>query len=460
MMRSGVPQHPGPVDRFRRIGRAVIVAAMMVAVVGLPATGPVAAADPLAGRISAARDRQNDLKRDIDRQNRLLSDLNKDAGVARAALDRTAKQLNGIAQDQDRVRADIKEARKALAKVQARRAALQERLRQSDQTLDLLEQEIDQGAAELDARRQALGARLADAYRTQNTSLLEQVLVSDSFADVISDTSAQLAYGDQDAAMAEAIAQEQASLDSLRAVTAATRYRTDQLRRAAQDAAADLRAQRARLDAALVRYKKLEKKVKAIQAKQRAKAHTIAKNQRQARVFIKKQQAARRKLDNHIKGLVRQAQARANRMSRANQGGGSGNGRFGWPAAGVITQTYGCTGFYLEPRRGSCAHFHDGIDIANGSGTPIKSVGAGVVAFVGWNRYDGSDPAYVVIIAHGGGFQSFYSHLLPRQAVRAGQKVKRGQLIGYMGATGRATGPHLHFELLRGYDPVDPRRYT
>lgn len=458
MMRSGVPQHPSLVDRLRRTARVVVFAVSAAAVIGLPAAMPVAAADPLSSRISAARDRQTDLKRDIDRQNRLLAGLNKDAAVARAALDRTAKQLDGIAKDQARVRADIQEARKALAKVQARRSALQELLRQSDQTLDLLEQEIAQGVAELDARRTALGARLADAYRTQNTSLLEQVLASGSFADVISDTSAYMAYGDQDAAMAEAIAREQADLDSLRAVTAATRYRTDQLRREAQDAAADLRAQRARLDAAMVRYQKLEKKVRAIQAKQRAKARAIAKNQRQARAFIKQQQAARRKLDNHIRGLVREAQRRANRISQG--GGGTGNGRFTWPTSGVITQTYGCTGFYLEPRRGSCAHFHDGIDISNSPGTPIKAMGAGIVAYVGWNRYDGSDPAYVVVLAHAGNFQTFYSHLQPRKAVRAGQKVRRGQVIGYMGATGKATGTHLHFEVLRNYDPVDPRAYT
>jgi murein DD-endopeptidase MepM/ murein hydrolase activator NlpD len=206
------------------------------------------------------------------------------------------------------------------------------------------------------------------------------------------------------------------------------------------------------------RSKKLEKKVRAIQAKQRQRARAIAKNQRQARAFIKQQQNARRKLDNHIRGLVREAQKRANRISQG--GGGSGNGRFTWPAAGVITQTYGCTGFYLEPRRGSCAHFHDGIDIANSPGTPIKSMGAGIVAFVGWNRYDGSDPAYVVVIAHGGNFQTFYSHLQPRKAVRAGQRVRRGQVIGYMGATGKATGVHLHFEVLKDYNPVDPRAYT
>ena len=82
-------------------------------------------------------------------------------------------------------------------------------------------------------------------------------------------------------------------------------------------------------------------------------------------------------------------------MQVAASGGGTGNGRFAWPASGIVTQEFGCTGFYLEPPRGSCAHFHDGIDIANGSGTPIRAAGDGVVAFVGWNPYDGSRPAFM-----------------------------------------------------------------
>jgi murein DD-endopeptidase MepM/ murein hydrolase activator NlpD len=110
----------------------------------------------------------------------------------------------------------------------------------------------------------------------------------------------------------------------------------------------------------------------------------------------------------------------------------------------------------LEPPRGSCAHFHDGIDIANAAGTPIRASADGVVAFVGWNPYD-SDPAYMVILGHSGGYTSGYFHLLPRKKVRAGQVVRRGQVIGYMGSTGNSTGPHLHWEVYRNSRPVNPR---
>jgi murein DD-endopeptidase MepM/ murein hydrolase activator NlpD len=122
-----------------------------------------------------------------------------------------------------------------------------------------------------------------------------------------------------------------------------------------------------------------------------------------------------------------------------------------------VTQEYGCTGFPLEPPRGSCAHFHSGIDIANGPGTPVRAADDGVVAFAGWNPYDPSDPAFVVVIGHTGGYETYYGHLLPRYVVRAGQYVRKGKLIGYMGSTGNSTGTHLHWEVSRNGRTVDPR---
>jgi murein DD-endopeptidase MepM/ murein hydrolase activator NlpD len=153
--------------------------------------------------------------------------------------------------------------------------------------------------------------------------------------------------------------------------------------------------------------------------------------------------------------MTKLAQARATKKGRKRPVRPS----FGWPARGRITQPYGCTGFRLEPRRGSCAHFHDGIDIAGASGTPIRAAATGVVAYVGWNPWDHAGRAYIVVIGHAGGFVTRYGHLLPRQVVTVGRLVRKGQLIGYMGSTGNSTGPHLHFELLRGNTTTNPSGY-
>ncbi len=449
-----------------------MVAILLSVLCSLLGGGPVAA-DPLGDRIAAARARQAALGRSIVRQDQILGGLQHDATRARSAIAASGRQLDSIGADLAALRRDIADATASLERVQARRVALQQQIAELDRTLDILESQIAMGALELDDRRRALGARLADAYRVGQASLLERIISSGSFSDVVTAASAYEAYAAEDAQMARSISEDQAALDSLRAVSAATRYRTDQLRRAAQDAAADLRSQQAQLRTQKRRAQALERKVEARQREQLRRAHRIAANQRQARAIAREHQRAQQRLDRRIAGLVRAAERRAaaqrreaearRRAARQRQhaapGPVGGTGRFLWPAAGYVTQEYGCTGFYLEPPRGSCGHFHDGIDIAGATGTPIHAADDGVVAFVGYNPYD-SDPAFVVVIGHSGGFSTTYAHLEPRRRVRAGQTVRRGQLIGYMGSTGNATGPHLHWEVRRNDRTVDPRGYS
>jgi murein DD-endopeptidase MepM/ murein hydrolase activator NlpD len=122
----------------------------------------------------------------------------------------------------------------------------------------------------------------------------------------------------------------------------------------------------------------------------------------------------------------------------------------------VVTQEFGCTGFVWEPPYGSCPHFHQGIDIANASGTAIRAAMNGVIAYVGWAPFGG---AYVVVIGHAHGLETLYGHLLPHQVVRVGQYVRQGQLVGYMGNTGHSTGTHCHWAVTLHGAPVNPRNY-
>lgn len=424
---------------------------------------PTVRADDLASRIAAAKQRQVQLQKSIDRQNALLDQLHQDEGVAKVALSSTGDQLDQINTDQAAVRDQIAQATDALHRIQTRRDALAAELSQLDWTLSLLESEITQGAQDLATRQRMLGDRLAEAYRTQQTSLLEQVLSAGSFSDVMSNAAAYLAYGDQDAELAQGIQQDQASLDSLRRLTAATRYRTDQLRRDAQAAAADVRDQQAKLQAAKAKLAELESKTKAVQDDQLAAFHKINDTQAKVQAYLKEQAQAQAQLEKKIAGLVKEAQRRAAARERRHHSSGgfgsSGSGYFRWPTYGTISQEFGCTGFVMEPRWGSCAHFHKGIDIANGTGTPVRAAASGVVAFVGYNPYD-YDPAFMVIIGHAHGLTTEYAHLLPRYLVHAGQYVSKGRLIGYMGNTGHSTGTHLHWQVEKNGVPVNPRNYT
>ena len=129
---------------------------------------------------------------------------------------------------------------------------------------------------------------------------------------------------------------------------------------------------------------------------------------------------------------------------------------------GVVTQQFGCTGFEWEPPYGDCAHFHNGIDIVSpqGCGAPIKAAAAGRIGYIGWNFADGADPAWIVIVAHSSNLQTWYAHMQPKYPVRAGQVVKKGQVIGYEGSTGRSTGAHLHWMVDYNGSFVNPRLFT
>ncbi|MBE3562869.1 MAG: peptidoglycan DD-metalloendopeptidase family protein [Hydrogenibacillus schlegelii] len=120
------------------------------------------------------------------------------------------------------------------------------------------------------------------------------------------------------------------------------------------------------------------------------------------------------------------------------------------PAAGRVTSGFG---FRLDPFTRT-QRFHEGVDFAHAVGTPVVATAKGTVVFAG------RDGGYglMVEIDHGGGLSTVYAHL-SAIAVRVGETVDKGAVIGRMGNTGRSTGPHLHYEVRRYGRPVDPAPY-
>jgi len=120
------------------------------------------------------------------------------------------------------------------------------------------------------------------------------------------------------------------------------------------------------------------------------------------------------------------------------------------PASGYLVMDYGNV---LSPFTGKI-QYHYGIDIVAERGTPIYAAGSGIVTK---SDVEGGY-GLVVEISHGMGVATRYSHNL-RNVVAAGDKVRRGDLIAYMGNTGQTSGTHLHFEIRVNNQPIDPKRF-
>lgn len=118
-----------------------------------------------------------------------------------------------------------------------------------------------------------------------------------------------------------------------------------------------------------------------------------------------------------------------------------------WPARGPITSAFGPRKDPLLGSRG----FHNGVDIAVSYGAPVLASGAGEVRFAGWVKGYGLS----VVLDHGKKAMTLYGHN-STLLVRQDQKVERGQTIALAGSTGRSTGPHVHWEVRVGGEPVDP----
>ena len=122
----------------------------------------------------------------------------------------------------------------------------------------------------------------------------------------------------------------------------------------------------------------------------------------------------------------------------------------GYPVPGNISSPFGMR---EHPTSGK-DEFHSGIDLSISPGTPVKATADGIVTYSGWHGGSGN----LVGLEHGHGFSTFYAHN-KSTIVNIGQKVRRGDIIGYSGTTGNSTGPHVHYEIWKDGKAINPATY-
>ena len=416
---------------------------------GAPAnSGPVA-----ADELSDAKAKQAALKKEVAEQKAQIAAINDlQQGLAAEIAD-TRGQLKKIGADLEAVRKKIGRMEARIAEVKKVYANLVAQLEAMDAELAKVVAQEEEKRLELAARRAQLAERVRSAYDTDRTSPLETFLSGGSFTDLLAEMSYYIDVGEQDKAMADGIAKAKETLAAIHQTVAETRARTNTLRQETAAQKRDLDKALRALNETKKELKKLEKQVARTLAAQRSRYAALVRNKKNAARIIAQAAADQKKLQKQINAMIARQVARGNIPSKFN-------GTMRWPMDEfTISGNYGCSSFeYYAPGHG-CAHFHNGIDMVAPAGTPVKAAASGEVVYVGWNWADGPDPAWIVVIAHAGNLKTWYAHMQPKRPVEVGQSVKKGQIVGYEGSTGHATGPHLHWMVELSGDFVNPRLF-
>jgi murein DD-endopeptidase MepM/ murein hydrolase activator NlpD len=422
--------------------RVVLASFLVVGIVLLPrGTMPVQAGDP---DVNGAIEQQRRMQAELDRQRAQLASLMQDQS-------RLTASLQGLAADIDAVGVAIADAKaqldflamqldQARAELKADRAQLQTLARD----LQTVSGQIDDSKAQLASREALLQDHLRSAYEQSRISILEVILSSGSFTGVARELSDLMALSDADRALAAEIRATREQLQVRQATLRNGRSTYTALAREADLRASALATQQRELDAARAALAAKQKELRDLQAEQQSQLAVTVADAQTYRHKIAQQEA-------DIAGqraLVQRLKTLANKLDSAYYG------RFAWPLSGdfVVTQEFGPTIYET---------FHAGIDIAYlhpSCGGPIYAAADGVVLADGRPEAEYGDTAIGVIIGHSQRLQTWYWHL-SREIVSVGQDVHTGDLIGYEGATGWATGCHLHFQVMDDGHPVNPRSY-
>ncbi len=299
----------------------------------------------------------------------------------------------------------------------------QNRLTQTRRTLTGLTEEIDRTIGETSRLNEDASKRLRQLYMGGRVNMLQMILEAEDIATFLD----RIYYKQR------IVAHDKKVLNDLRRKSEQLKHQREELARQQQylgQAINNIEGLRTNIHSRLVHDKRLRDRYwKDAQYYEQAERELLAESAR---------------ITSEIQRLT----------GGSNTTVASSTGSFAWPVIGRITSNFGYRSHPIHRKR----LMHTGLDIAQGNGHPIKAADGGTVIFSGWRGGYGQ----AVIINHGnrGGknLVTLYGHMSAR-SVSNGQTVSKGQVIGRVGSTGTATGPHLHFEIRVNGAPVDPRPY-
>ena len=340
-----------------------------------------------------------------------LEDLQKQAEKQQAETDRLSERIGTVSEQLRELSADVKEAETEYKAIASELEATELRIEENQELLEETERELADKVA-------LLRTRVRNVYMHGQVSYIDVLFGAKDFSDFLTrmDLFKRVIASDYD--LVQTVLASKRVVEETRAALEKQRAEEERLTKDAEEKHMELLIKKHDKD------KLLEMMEYDREVSQRAYDELIAASQEVERLI------------------------QASRYRYQFPGGGSG--AMIWPLIGEITSEYG---WRTHPIYGD-ARYHSGMDIGGDYGDPILAAAAGIVTYSGWI----SGYGYAVIIDHGGGISTLYGHN-EALAVAEGQTVSQGQVIAYCGSTGNSTGPHCHFEVREGGEPVDPWGY-
>lgn len=370
------------------------------------------------------------------------------AEKARAAAELIQGKIDSVSEFKRQLDADAAEA---TAVYEERQAALDETISRIDEN----ENKLVEVTAELNAKHGVLENRVRDIYINGQISYLDVLFGAQDFGDFLTRMDLLKRVMTRDAELVAEVLQYKNEIVEVGKQLEADRRIQEELA-AKAEAAKDVQLEKVAKQQALIDLMQNDKDVY-----DRQYDEMIASSNEVARLI----QESKYRAEAEAEAQRRQAEAEAQRQAAAEAGnitlvegddGGdyvmpaTGGGGMIWPISGPITSEFG---WRTHPIFGN-ARFHSGLDIGGDYGLPIHAAQSGVVIEAGWIGGYGN----TVMIDHGGGISTLYGHN-ESLAVSVGQHVNQGDVIAYCGSTGNSTGPHCHFEVRVGGEPVSPWDY-
>lgn len=319
------------------------------------------------------------------------------------------EKLEKIRTEKKKQKSELKQVQENLQKSKTELSKIENNIEKYDKKIEQLNKSLNQNQKELNKQKEQVHNMIRRLYVQGDTRYMAEILTADSFSEFL------------------------LRFETLRMIV----KRETNLLTSFQNTKEKI--EKARKD--IEESKKKQEPLLKVAEKKYIQIKSLYSKENQELAKLEKEEEATLK---DIQELDKNAKDAANKFNN-----NLGSGILGFPTTrGPVYWNYG-------QNRGS--HIHAGIDIPRPIGTPLYAADSGVVSLTKSNP---GGYGYYIIINHGNGLSTLYAHMYRNTVtVSVGQKVRKGQLIARVGNNGRSSGPHLHFEVRKNGNPVNPRNY-